>query len=154
MKDYGPPERVYVENDWYDGSRAGIADVDGRPHRFKSIFDESAHEYLGIFAVWLIDDEQLGLEIEQWQIFVDWNARYEAGEAGVESHPGHGGVSSRWDELEKRLESSRATIPPDARRAVAQLVGIERSSSYEASGPSYMMRWKTLRDNRGGLTSR
>ena len=146
MQDYGPPERVYVENDWYDGPRAGIADVLGRPHRFESFFDEYVDDYLGTFAVWPIDDEQLRLEIEQWQIFVEWNARYEAGEAGIDLHPGQGGVSSRWDELDKLLESSRATIPPNARRAIAQLEGIDRSSRYEAAGPSYMLRWKILRD--------
>ncbi len=144
MQDYGPPERVYVENDWYDGPRAGVADVGGRPHRFKSLFDESADDYLETFVVWPIDDEQLSFEIEQWQIFVEWNGRYEAGEATVDSHPGHGGVSGRWDELEKLLETARADIPPDARRALVQLERVERSSRYEPSGPSYMLRWKIL----------
>lgn len=31
---FGPPEKVYVENDWYDGPRARVADIDGVPHRF------------------------------------------------------------------------------------------------------------------------
>jgi hypothetical protein len=26
MTQYGPPEKVYVENEWYDGPRAGIGD--------------------------------------------------------------------------------------------------------------------------------
>ena len=34
MEGFGPPERVYVENDWWDGPRGGIADIQGVPHRF------------------------------------------------------------------------------------------------------------------------
>jgi hypothetical protein len=48
MKNFGPPEHVYVEQDWYDGPRAGIADVHGLPHRFESIFDESQDDYSNI----------------------------------------------------------------------------------------------------------
>jgi hypothetical protein len=40
MITYGPPERVYVENEWYDGPRAGVPNINGMPHRFKSLFDE------------------------------------------------------------------------------------------------------------------
>ena len=31
MSTFGPAEHVYVENEWYDGPRAGIADVNGKP---------------------------------------------------------------------------------------------------------------------------
>jgi hypothetical protein len=55
MIKYGPPERVYVENDWYDGPRAGIADINGMPHRFKSLFDEEVGEDVGTFMVWPVD---------------------------------------------------------------------------------------------------
>jgi hypothetical protein len=40
MTQYGPSETVYVENEWYDGPRAGIGDVNGVPHRYVSLFDE------------------------------------------------------------------------------------------------------------------
>ena len=46
------------------------------------------------------DDVRAGaLELEQWVIFVAWNRRYELGEASVESHPGHGGVDPRHDQV-------------------------------------------------------
>ena len=73
MLKYGPPERVHVENEWYDGPRAGVADVDGIPHRFKSIFDEAEGRYLETFLVWPIDEKLVALEVEQWRIFVEWN---------------------------------------------------------------------------------
>ncbi len=110
--EFGPPERVYVESDWYDGPRAGVADVDGAPHRFKALFDETDDDYLGTFLVWPINHEDLALEIEQWRIFVEWNTRYEADLATVASHPGHGGVSRRYDEIDATLRASRKKSPP------------------------------------------
>ena len=96
-------ERVYVENEWYDGPRAGVADVFGRPHRFKSLFDEVEGQYLGTFLIWPIGQDELKLEVEQWCIFAEWNALRASGKVGTETHPGHGGISPRWDEIESRL---------------------------------------------------
>lgn len=70
MLKYGPPEHVFVETEWYDGPRAGIANVNGLPHRFASQWDEQEDEYLGTFLVWPVHPEELLLEQEQWQIFV------------------------------------------------------------------------------------
>ncbi|MEK8035045.1 hypothetical protein AACH06_29870 [Ideonella sp. DXS29W] len=103
MTEFGPPEQVYVENKWYDGPRAGVADVQGKPHRFVSQYDEQEDEYLGTFLIWPIGEEDLLLEQEQWRIFVNWNEDYEAGKVGVESHPGQPGMSGRWDEIEAIL---------------------------------------------------
>jgi hypothetical protein len=137
------PERVYVENEWYDGPRAGIADINGVPHRFKSMFDEADDDYVGTMQVWPVDAATLALEIEQWRIFVDWNDRYESGKVSVESHPGNVGVNQRWGELEALLERSRS-VPSGARKATVKVVSIDGRNRYEASGPAYMMRWTLL----------
>lgn len=141
---YGPPERVHVENEWYDGPRAGVADVDGIPHRFKSIFDEAEGRYLETFLVWPIDEKLVALEVEQWRIFVEWNVLYEAAEVGVDSHPGHGGRSRRWDEIEALLTSNRSEVPALARRAIAQLSYIDGTARYGLAGPAYMLAWCLL----------
>ena len=144
MLKYGPPERVYVENEWYDGPRAGVADVNGLPHRFKSLFDEKEDEYLGTFLVWPIEMPVVDLEIEQWRIFVEWNLLYEAGEADTDSHPGHGGRSKRWDEIEALLKASRAEVPTLTKQALAQLTHIDGTARYELTGPRYMLAWSLL----------
>jgi hypothetical protein len=144
MVEYGPPEQVYVENEWYDGPRAGIADIHGLPHRFKSLFDEREDEYLGTFVVWPVDKSTVDLEIEQWCIFVEWNASYESGKAGPDSHPGHGGVNQRWDEIEVLLKDARSRIPTNAKRALADIQDIDRENRYEPSGPAYRLRWCVL----------
>jgi hypothetical protein len=142
--DYGAPERVYVENEWYDGPRAGVANLNGRPHRFVSQFDEEEDEYLGTFLVWPIDESELVLEQEQWQIFVRWNEQYEAGKASTESHPGHPGTNKRWDEINVMLKTLRESVPASARRAKAQMVCLEGQQRYGPSGPDYQLSWRLL----------
>ena len=144
MMSYGPPEAVHVENEWYDGPRAGVADIGGVPHRFKSLFDEKDDEYLGTFLVWPLEEDLVDLEREQWQIFVDWNARYESGEVSNDSHPGYGGKNARWDEIEAILKPSRDEIPALAKRAVAEITYLDREVCYASSGPKYMLGWKLL----------
>jgi hypothetical protein len=99
MRIFGPAEHVHVENEWYDGPRAGIADVGGLPHRFASQWDDDEEDYLGTFLVWPVAPAELALEREQWAIFVAWNDRYEAGAVRTDSHPGHVGTNPRWDEV-------------------------------------------------------
>jgi len=141
MVKYGPPERVYVENEWYDGPRAGVADINGIPHRFKSLFDEEEDQYLGTFIVWPVDKRVLDLEIEQWCIFVEWNTLYESGQAETDSHPGHGGRNARWDEIEVLLKQSRSDVPAQAKRAHAHLSHVDRERRYAPTGPDYMLGW-------------
>ena len=141
---YGPPERVLVENEWYDGPRAGVGNVGGVPHRFTSLFDAEADEYLSTFLVWPLEPEIVALEVEQWCIYVEWNVLYEAGKVDTASHPGHGGQSPRWDELEILLKASRSNVPADAKRAKAEMAHIEREQRYARSGPSYTLAWCLL----------
>ncbi len=61
-------EKVYAENEWYEGPRSRHRRVNGVSHRFKSLFDEQDDQYLGTFLVWPIDKQVLDQEIEQWQI--------------------------------------------------------------------------------------
>ncbi len=142
--DFGAPERVYVENEWYDGPRAGVANIDGEPHRFVSQFDEEEDEYLGTFVVWPIDESELALEQEQWQIFVRWNEQYEAGKVGPESHPGHPGTNKRWDEINSLLKTCRVSVPASARRAKAQMSHVDGQQRYALSGPAYRLSWRLL----------
>jgi hypothetical protein len=143
MTTYGPFEHIFVETDWYDGPRAGIANVNGRPHRFLSEFDESSG-YLDTFLVWPIDAEELALEQEQWQIYVEWNQQYQTGTVDASSHPGHSGTNKRWDELATLLEPRRQSIPANAKRAKAQLRFPDRRDCNANSSPRYQLSWALL----------
>lgn len=77
MADSGPFEKVYVENERYDGPRAEVPEIHNVPHRFRSLWDEKEDEFLSTFEVWPVSRVELELEIEQWRIFVYWNSRCE-----------------------------------------------------------------------------
>ena len=141
MPTFGSPEHVLVENEWYDGPRAGIANVNGQPHRFASQWDEAGDEYVDTFVVWPVAEEELALEQEQWAIFVAWNKRYEAGAVDTASHPAHPGTNSRWDEIEAKLAPSRKSVPTMAKVARARVLPLEQGGRYALSGPSYRLSW-------------
>lgn len=144
MTTYGSPEHVFVENEWYDGPRTGIANVNGKPHRFVSQFDYTEDDFLGTYLVWPIDPDELALEQEQWQIFVNWNTQYEAGAVRHDSHPGNPGTNKRWDEISSLLDRHRSEPPAHARLAKAQIVFLERESRYQDTGPCYQLCWRLV----------
>ncbi|GGO54046.1 hypothetical protein [Streptomyces lasiicapitis] len=134
-------ERVYAESEWYDGPWAGLADIDGKPHYFEMHVYDHSHE-VDEYQVWPASEAVAELEREQWAIYARWYERREAGEVGQESHPGHGGVDARYDELELLLAPHRLA-PDGARRLVCELrfvAGVD--VRYRVEGPDYWLRWR------------
>ncbi|MCX4816712.1 hypothetical protein OG601_47865 [Streptomyces sp. NBC_01239] len=130
-------ERVYVESDWNGEPLAGLADIDGKPHHFEiQRYDPSEYQ------VWPASEAVAELEREQWAIYARWYGRSQAGEVGHESHPGHGGIDARYDELELLLAPHRL-VPDGARRLVCELrfvAGVD--VRYRVEGPDYWLRWR------------
>ena len=88
--------------DIYDGVRTGIADYQGIPHYFSSIFQD---EYTDEFELATVSERFLGLAIEQWKIFRDWEYLFHTGNENLENHPNGGGVNKRYDEIEAIIKS-------------------------------------------------
>ncbi|MET9888104.1 hypothetical protein ABZZ20_34280 [Streptomyces sp. NPDC006430] len=132
-------ERVYVELEWYSGPRAGLADVDGRPHYFQGYDWGEADEY----SVWPASNAAVELEREQWAIFARWNELHEAGTVGPETHPGQGGIDARYDELALLLAPYRQA-PDDARHLVGEL-RFDAGARYRVEGLDYWFRWRPSR---------
>ncbi|WP_406048046.1 hypothetical protein [Kribbella sp. NBC_00889] len=131
--------RVDVELDWVDGPRAGLVDVEGATHYFQCYdVDGDLDEYV----VWPASEAVVALEREQWEIFVRWNQRYEAGSAGIESHPAHGGLDARFDELAGLLAQYRQP-PPGARHLVADW-RFDAGARYRADGTDYWVCWSLV----------
>ncbi|MER5780958.1 hypothetical protein ABT104_04405 [Streptomyces mobaraensis] len=136
-------ERVLCEWEWNDGPRTGLADVQGKPHYFERHDDDRAGE-ADEYRVWPASEDAVKLEREQWAIFAGWNERHEAGEVSPETHPGHGGIDARYDELELLLAPHRRP-PNDARRLAGEL-RFDTGTRYRAEGLDYWFRWRPSRE--------
>jgi len=145
-EEFGKPERVYVEGDWFDGPRSGVADVGGVPHRFVSVFDDATDDYTDVYLVWPINEASLAMEHELWKIFVEWHKQYKQGAATTANHPAHGRISARWDELEPISRKEYKTVPEGARKALGKVEAVLGSSLYEVEGVGYRMRWSIIDD--------
>jgi hypothetical protein len=108
-------DRVYTVNDYYDGPRLGIADVDGVPHIYESEFDHSTDEYGDTFFVSPVDEDLFTLVLEDWEIWLRWNSAFKRGEVSVKSHPALPGDRDRHNVLmiaigdRLKADRSRAT---------------------------------------------
>jgi hypothetical protein len=125
-------DRVYTVNDYYDGPRLGIADVDGVPHIYEAEFDHSSDEYGDTFFVSPVDESLFALVLEDWEIWLRWNSAFKRGEASVESHPALSEDRERHEALKiaigdclrvdraqaKYLRARFQTSPKDARTTV------------------------------------
>lgn len=135
-------ERVLIEFEWYDGPRSGIAEVAGTPSYFLTDnFVEPPEQVT--YLTWPVPADVLPLEMEAWQIFVDWNDEYEAGRSSSAEHPGHGGVNARQDELETLLAHHRNPPSSAARRRAMWIAREATGSRYCAEGLAYYgVRWQ------------
>ena len=105
-------ERVYTINDFWDGPRLGIADVEGIPHIYRSPFDTAADAFAEYFLVAPIDRDLLDLVLEDWRIWIRWEQAYKRGEASKETHPALPKDRERYEEI-KRLISNRLFVDAD-----------------------------------------
>lgn len=141
-------ERVYVDLEWYDGPRMGLAEIDGLPQYFEGWDYDHADEgdegdEGDEYSVWPASEAAVAMEREQWAIFARWNERYEAGTARVDSHPGNGGIDARCDELTSLFTPCRQA-PDGARRLVGE-VRFDDGDRYRVDGVDYWFRWRPTR---------
>lgn len=100
-------EMVHTIDDWYDGARAGIADLQGKPHFYECRFDEAQDDWSELYLLKPIDDETFRLALEHWQIWKRWEVAFNEGRAALETHPALPEDRARHDELKSILEPKR-----------------------------------------------
>lgn len=61
--------------------------MDGVPHIYESEFDHSSDEYGDTYFVSPVDEGLLILVLEDWEIWLRWDAAFKRGEASIQSHP-------------------------------------------------------------------
>jgi hypothetical protein len=80
-------ERVYTVNDYHDGPRLGVAGFRGRPHVYELQFSDADDEYADRFLLMEIEPELFELVLEDWAIWLRWQAAYQRGDVSLDTHP-------------------------------------------------------------------
>lgn len=113
-------DRVYTIHDYYDGPRFGVADFRGVPHIYDSQFNDAADDHDDVFLLTPIGQDLLKLVLEDWAIWLRWNAAYRGGEVPLESHPALAQDRPRHEELQRLIGGRFATDPATAKRFKAE----------------------------------
>lgn len=96
-------ELVYTVTDYYDGPRAGIANLCGTPHLYEAEWDSEIDDYADTFLLKPVDAETLTLAVEDWAIWQRWDDAFHRGLTDRESHPALPGDRKRHEELKGLL---------------------------------------------------
>lgn len=107
-------ERVLAVWDFHDGPRTGIAEYQGRAHYFSCLWDEALDDYSPAFHLWPITQATLVAALEQWAIWCTWEDNYQTGQTEANTHPGTGGIDTRYDQLQQLLDAAVAALPERA----------------------------------------
>jgi hypothetical protein len=108
-------EVVHTITDYYDAPRAGTADFHGAPHHYVSEYADFRGPGPDVFRLWPISRETFELAVEDWAIWLRWEAEYHAGRLPnwTDDQPmALGADLARHSELERVLHARLA--PPTA----------------------------------------
>jgi hypothetical protein len=112
-----PCERVLTMTDYYDGPRRGIANFDGRPHAYESLFDDHVDAFADLFELLPVDDETLHLALEDWAIWLRWEDAFYAGKTTLATHPALPADRTKHDEIAPILKARMDALPGATVRA-------------------------------------
>lgn len=125
-----PFERVHTVTNFYDGPQGGIADFQGQPHAYASIFDNSTG-YGPTFLLMPIDEELFRLAIEDWGIWLRWEAAFHGGQTPMETHPALPAERARHEELKRLIGDRLVPVASRSQRAQAEFRAIEGTRELE-----------------------
>ncbi|MCO5978678.1 hypothetical protein [Ideonella oryzae] len=108
-------DRVLTINDYYDGPRLGVAELNGIPHIYESEFDHNTDEYGDTYFLSPIGKELLSAVLEDWEIWLRWEAARKRGEVEAETHPALPSERARHEEL-KVFVGTKLQADPVARK--------------------------------------
>lgn len=119
MSDY---EIVHTISDWYDGARAGIANLNGKPHYYENQWSENEQIWSEIYLLQPLDDETFALATEDWEMWLRWEKAFKEGKTTQETHPVLPEDKHRHEELKHLLAERLVVIPEKNIRVTADLV--------------------------------
>jgi hypothetical protein len=144
------PEPVHTMTGWYDGPRSGIADYQGRPHLYESLWAETPENgWTDLFMLMPIDDDTFTLAMESWSIWLRWEAAFHAGEATQDTHPALPPDRTRQEHLDALL-ADRLKIDPRTAIVARGNFTVLRSSNTTTSA-SWQAQWTPTNESVEGM---
>lgn len=128
--------------DYHDGPRRGIANFDGRPHAYDAPFSYWEDRYADLYVLRAVDEETFRLAIEDWAIWLRWEAAFYAGTTTRDTHPALPAERARHDELAPCLEARLAALTSPAIRVRATF----RRSVEHTRAPWLEVQWTPVAD--------
>jgi hypothetical protein len=104
-------DRVLTVNEYYDGPRLGIAEFHGVPQIYEAEYDHSAEEYGDTYFLSPVDSELLALILEDWQIWLRWDAAFKSGEVQINTHPARPSEEHRHKVIRESIGDRLKTNP-------------------------------------------
>lgn len=126
------PDRVLTVHDYFDGPRLGVTELNGEPQIYEREFDHEADEYSDSYFLSPIDSVLLTLILEDWEIWLRWEAEFKAGRVDQSTHPSLPADRSRHNELAALIGDRLKTDPGNRKRFKPQ---------FEWSGPGLVSTW-------------
>ncbi|MBO0593993.1 hypothetical protein I2486_21545 [Cellulophaga sp. E16_2] len=80
-------EKVHTVNDYWDGPIEGVADFQGKPHKFKLLFDENEDDYSTDYELQKISVKEFDLILQSWSLWIKWNNKDDKTKEEFDSHP-------------------------------------------------------------------
>lgn len=118
-----PLQTVYTVEDYYDGPRTGVADYNGQPHYYRSIYLDSPNwnPDEDRFELSPVSPEVVSAAVEKAEIFIRWHRTQPQNTAGVVSEDDWGALPEdrdRRDVLQAFLEARYAEAAQASRIVV------------------------------------
>jgi hypothetical protein len=136
-------DKVYTVTEYYDGARAGVADLNGQPYYYECQFDELEDNWSDIFLLKPIDSETFSLALEDWDIWERWNAAREGGTVSLDTHPALPEDRERHDEIAEILNGRLKTDPEKDMKARAEFEVIEPKRKGKSIA-SLIVKWSVV----------
>ena len=80
-------EKVHTVNDYWDGPVEGVADYQGKPHKFNLLFDENEDDYSTDYELQKISTKEFDLIILSWSLWIKWKNKKDKTKEEIDSHP-------------------------------------------------------------------
>ena len=134
-------EKVSTVLDYYDGILTGVADYNGKPHFFECIFDKEEGRWIDTYLLSPIDSETLQLALEDWDIWLRWEAAFYAGQVKEDSEGALPEDRERHAQLKEILDQRLVINPENALKAKGDFRPVgERPKNYHGFG-SLEVKW-------------